>query len=69
MPCVHYPVVVGLALAASSPRVRKELRSLTDSEYKLFIDGLNMLINTTTKDGQAKYGSKYVGQKCLPRHS
>ncbi len=44
--------------AAAGPRVRKELRALTNRQYKLLLQGLNTMLSVPTAEGQKKFGSK-----------
>lgn len=41
-------------------RVRKELRSLTDKEYKAFITGLATMTAVPTDAGRKLFGPKYI---------
>ncbi|KAI7837734.1 hypothetical protein COHA_008456 [Chlorella ohadii] len=42
------------------PRVRKELRSLTDREYRCFITGSAVMQSLSTASGRRLYGPKYI---------
>ncbi|WIA14551.1 hypothetical protein OEZ85_003068 [Tetradesmus obliquus] len=40
-------------------RVRKELRGLTQREYRLLVNGLSTMLSVPTAEGQAMYGKQY----------
>lgn len=44
---------------SGSPRVRKELRSLTPTEYTLLVSGLSTMLTVPTEAGQKMYGKQY----------
>ncbi|KAI9023181.1 hypothetical protein DFJ74DRAFT_668055 [Hyaloraphidium curvatum] len=54
--------LAGLFLAPAAdaaPRVRKELRAMTDAEYRALLTGLRTMISTNTTAGRARYGPLY----------
>lgn len=45
--------------------VRRELRSLTDSDRTLFLDSLTVLMKTSTAEGRVRFGKNYKGLDSL----
>ncbi len=46
--------------SASEPRVRKELRSLTEDEYRAFVIGLSTMLTLSTDSGRRLFGPKFI---------
>ncbi|KAL4429046.1 hypothetical protein ABPG77_006085 [Micractinium sp. CCAP 211/92] len=60
----------GTAAGAYNPRVRKELRSLSEQEYKALIIGLSTMLTISTEAGRRLFGPKYISyQECIVKHS
>lgn len=56
----HSPCRPGTAAGAYKPRVRKELRSLSEQEYKSLIIGLSTMLTISTEAGRRLFGPKYI---------
>ncbi|KAL4430833.1 hypothetical protein ABPG75_006089 [Micractinium tetrahymenae] len=60
----------GTAAGAYKPRVRKELRTLTDEEYRAFVVGLSVMLSLSTESGRRLFGPKFISyQECIVKHS
>jgi hypothetical protein len=74
---VHHPVPTDrrVVQAASSniklkQRVRREVRTLSDAEYRAYITALSTLTAVPTKAGRALFGHKYVSyNELLMKHA